>query len=371
MSQNRTTPHVPLGMPPLDFSGRATSFFEFWPLWLVYVPVVIWWLLLSVRYRSLTLPLIANPGVPLSGMVGVGKSAVLELAGEQAREWILPWSIYRVTAEQHQIQVENVARQLQLAGLSLPVVGKPDIGCRGAGVKLLQDEDQLLHYLQAFPAGGSIQFQQLSRFAAEAGVFYVRYPGSESGEVTSLTLKYTPYVVGDGRSTLADLIAADPRAGQLQHLYAGRHRQFWQCVIPKDQPYRLVFSASHCRGAVFRDGKDYIMPGLVNTLDQIFNDIPGYYYGRLDIKFQDMKSLSAGEAFEIIEINGASSESINIWDSQTSLDKAVKTLLQQYSTLFRLGNANRKLGHKTPGLMALHRGWKIESRLVKCYPEND
>ena len=63
----------------------------------MYLPVVILWLLLALRYRSLSLPLLANPGIPLSGMVGVPKSAVFDLAGEEARKWILPWLEYQVS----------------------------------------------------------------------------------------------------------------------------------------------------------------------------------------------------------------------------------------------------------------------------------
>ena len=337
----------------------------------MYIPVVIQSLLMAVRYRSLTLPLIANPAVPLSGMVGVAKSAVFDAAGEHARKSILPWTIYRVTADSAQMQLDNLFAQLQAQGLGLPVVGKPNIGCRGAGVKLLQSREEVANYLDEFPVDGEIQFQQLSQWDAEAGVFYVRHPGSARGEVTSLTLKYTPYVVGDGESTLAQLVAADPRAGQLGHLYAERHNADWQRTIPANEPYRLVFSASHCRGAVFRDGQEYIDARLVAALDRIFEDIPGFHYGRLDIKFRDLESLQAGTGFEIIEINGASSESINIWDRNARLGQAIKTLLQQYSTLFKLGAANRELGHKTPGLIALLKAWRHESRLVKQYPKND
>lgn len=358
-------------MPPLDLSGRTTSYFEFWPMWLMYVPVVLQWLLLSVRYRSLSLPLIASPAVPLSGMVGVAKSAVFDAAGEQARQWILPWIVYQLNADPIDLQLQQIEQLLTDTNIAYPVVGKPNIGCRGAGVKLLQDRAELGDYLESFPEGASVQFQKLSNWDAEAGVFYVRYPQSESGEITSLTLKYTPYVVGDGVSTLGELVAADPRAGQLQHLYADRHDAEWEKVIPRDKPYRLVFSASHCRGAVFRDGNHYIDKRLLQSLDRIFDDIPGYHYGRLDIKFRDPESLRAGRDFEIIEINGASSESIHIWDRDASLGAAIKTLLQQYSTLFKLGAANRKLGHKTPGLMALIKAWQYESQLVKQYPDND
>lgn len=364
-------PYVPPGMPPLDLSGRITSFFEFWPMWVLYIPVVLQWALLSLRYRSLSLPLIANPAIPLSGMVGVAKSAVFEVAGAKARRWILPWQLYQVTDAEVEQQCLVVKRQLREAGLGFPIVAKPDIGCRGAGVKLLQDEVELVGYISSFPVGGCIQFQQLSEWDAEAGVFYVRYPDEPRGKVTSLTLKYTPYVVGDGERTLGELIAADPRAGKLLHLYRSRHAANWDRVIPAAEPFRLVFSASHCRGAIFREANDLINPKLSQSLDKIFDDIPDFYYGRLDLKFKDVASLQQGSDFVIIEINGASSESINIWDRNAGFWEAIKTLLQQYSTLFKLGHENRKRGHKTPGLLALIKAWRYETKLVKQYPHDD
>jgi len=45
--------------------------------------------------------------------------------------------------------------------------------------------------------------------------------------------------------------------------------------------------------------------------------------------------------------------------------------LQQYGTLFKLGHANRRQGHKPPGIMALYKAWRHEKELVRQYPEND
>ncbi|MCH2355545.1 MAG: hypothetical protein MK319_02550 [Pseudomonadales bacterium] len=368
---NTGRPHVSPGMPPLDSNGRATTFFEFWPTWLMYLPVVVQWLLLSVWHRSLSLPLIANPAIPLSGMVGVAKSAVFDVAGADARRWILPWTLHQITDELVEVQCQSVMAALASAGLGLPIVGKPEIGCRGVGVKLLQFEHQLKAYLASFPAGGWIQFQQLSEWDAEAGVFYVREPDASRGEVTSLTLKYIPYVVGDGCRTLGELVAAEPRAGELLHLYRNRHGDKWQSVIAAGEPYRLIFAASHSRGAVFRDANRLITTELSQALDRIFDDIPGFYYGRLDVKFKDLDSLLAGKDFVIIEINGASSESIGIWDRNAGFWAAILTLLRQYNTLFKLGRANRRRGHKSPGLLALLKAWRFENQLVKQYPEND
>lgn len=363
--------HVPAGMPQLDISGSTTSRFEFWPLWVMYLPVALQWLWLGLRYRNLMLPLIANPAIPLSGMVGVPKSCVFNVAGELARRYILPWAEYRVGLAPVARQCENVLLVLERSGLGLPVVGKPSIGCRGAGVRLLKSEAELAAYLGGFPPGATILFQQLAGWEAEAGVFYVRHPEEERGRVTSLTLKYTPYVVGDGVATLAELVAADPRAGKLAHLYRERHAASWNSVIAAGLPYRLVFSASHCRGAVFRDGSRYITAALSQELDRIFDDIPGFHYGRLDVKFRDLESLMAGRDFVIMEINGASSESIHIWDRDATLPAALSTLTEQYKTLFHLGDANRRRGHAAPPLSALWRAWRHEAELVARYPRND
>ena len=396
-------PYVPDGMPPLDLGGRAVSFFEFWPTWLMYIPVAIQCCWLGLRHGSISLPLVSNPAVPLSGMVGVPKSAILKLAGPGASKSILPWTVINnstghpsqnstghppeitdnstgnstgiSTGHPPEITEKSILTQavsaMNRVGLEFPIVGKPDIGCRGAGVKLLRNRAALASYLEQFPQGAPIVLQRLSDFEAEAGVFYVRDPDTEKGRITSLTLKYTPYVVGDGVHSLAELVAADPRAGGLARLYQARNAGHWNQVIPEGRPHRLVFSASHCRGAVFRDGGHLITPELTAALDEIFDDIPGFYYGRLDVKFRDVESLRAGRELQIVEINGASSESIHIWDRQTGLLDAVRTLLQQYRTLFTLGLANRKRGSRPPGLWPLYQAWRNELQLVKRYPAND
>lgn len=370
-THSENTAYVPDGMPALDLSGRQYSFFEFWPSWLMYIPVGALWLLLALRYRSLSLPLIANPAVSLSGMVGVPKSAILKLAGEEANKSILPWIVFEAGNDAPAAQCERVEAAMTAAGLNYPVVGKPDIGCRGAGVKLLRDSDALKACLEQFPAGAPVMLQRLSGWEPEAGIFYVRDPVDEKGSITSLTLKYTPYVVGDGVRTLGELTAADPRAGGLLHLYEQRNVKHWNEVIPAGEPFRLVFSASHCRGAVFRDGGNLITSELTRAMDRIFDDMPGFYYGRLDVKFRDVERLRAGRDLQIVEINGASSESIHIWDRRTGLETAIKTLLQQYRTLFKLGYAHQNRGCKPPGLWPLFKAWRYESKLVKQYPAND
>lgn len=372
MSQNQTTrpPFVSPGMPPLKL-GKTRSFFEFWPSWLMYLPVALQWLLLSIRYRSLTLPLIANPELPLSGMVGVPKSLLLDQASGEVKEAILDWFIVTKSEQPLNLQATETLEKCAERNITFPFVCKPDIGCRGNGVRLVENRDQLLKALAYYPVGAGMMIQRLADFEAEAGVFYVREPGERKGKIISLALKYTPYVVGDGNSTLEQLIENDVRASELVHLYQKRHKQNWDQVIPSGQPYRLVFSASHSKGAIFKDASHLITTELSQKISKLMEELPEFYYGRLDIKFNSVEQLKAGESMQIVEINTASSEPLHIWDSNTAFLPAVRSLLFQYRKLFEIGHANRAKGYKPPPVGDLYRHWRLEQKLSRQYPETD
>jgi len=166
-------------------------------------------------------------------------------------------------------------------------------------------------------------------------------------------------------------VRRDERAGKLLHLYASRNQADWNRVLKNGEQHRLLFSASHCRGAVFEDACQLITPALNSAINAIMLDLPEFYYGRLDVKFRDIASLQQGQHLEIVEINGASSESIQIWDRHARLGDAIRTLMWQYRTLFQIGDYQRRQGHRTPGITALIRHWLMERRLTRQYPETD
>ena len=356
------------GMPELQLNSNPLSFFEFWPSWLIYTPVVFQWLMLSAKYRSLSLPLIANPAIPLSGMVGESKAAIFAKATGEAKTRIAPWVLLSV---QRDIGITLFkARQLiQEAAINYPLVAKPDIGCRGAGVRVINDRCELKRYIQNYPEKSGIILQQLIAYQPEAGLFYIRHPGNTQGEIISITLKYAPYVIGNGIDTLEQLIKKDARAGRLSHLYTTRHRQSLDKILPKGKPFRLLFEGSHSCGSIFKDGRQYITPELTHALDNVCDGMPGYCYGRIDVRFKNIESLMAGKHFIIQEINGASSEAAHIWDGKSTLKELYRVLFYQYSTLFKLGAANRQRGFKTPGLIKLFKAWRREKKLVGFYPK--
>ncbi|MCW7554869.1 ATP-grasp domain-containing protein [Endozoicomonas gorgoniicola] len=358
------------GMPELEKRERPISFFEFWPGFVIYIPVILQALWLAVRYRGFTLPLNSNPGIHLSGMVGESKNDIFSMAKGKAREKIPDWCVLSEWASPEDAEFQ--ARQrMQSVGLSYPLVAKPDIGCRGAGVRIVRSARELKDYIAAFPREGKVILQQLVPYEAEAGIFYIRQPGEKKGRIFSITLKYPPYVIGNGKDTLRQLIQNDERAGQLTPLYFKRHYQLLEQVLPEGQPFRLTFAGSHSRGCIFRDGREFITPALEAAFDEVANGLPEYYYGRIDIRFRDINSLMNGENYYILEINGASSEAAHIWDSRSTLKEVYRVLFYQYRTLFQLGWVNRHRGFRPPSLKQLLHAWKHERKLVRRYPDTE
>lgn len=374
MSAVLQKPHE--GMPPFDQSGAPLSFFEFWPMWAFYPPVFLYALWLMVRYQGILLPTVANPSFPGGGFFGESKAQILDLAVAHAPQWVAPFvTLDRPPLDNHADALDALTQQalntLHSAGLALPVVAKPDLGCRGAGVKLVRTADALKSYLQAFPAGARLLLQRYVAFEGEAGIFYTRQPGQTQGHIISITLKYFPYVYGDGHSTLRELILNDPRAGKLSHLYLKRHVQRLDTVPAQGEAIRLAFAGSHSRGAIFRNGTALVTPAMQARFDDISKRLPEFYFGRYDIRFADFAQVQAGHGFTIVEVNGAGAESTHIWDRSTTLLKAWADLMKQYRLLFQIGRANYDRGYK-PLTLAQFRQWhKREKALTPLYPATD
>lgn len=379
--QTANLPHH--GMPPLDQDGEPLSFFEFWPMWAFYPPVALYAGWLMLRYGGILLPTVANPSFPGGGFFGESKAEILSLLVQNTPEWVAPFvtvdrqalpdAASQPAAHASALDALTASAEQALAQhkLALPVVAKPDLGCRGAGVKLIRTREGLRAYLGAFPVGARLLLQQFVPFEGEAGVFYCRHPSEARGRIISITLKYFPYVHGDGQRTLRELILADPRAGKLPHLYLHRHAARLDTVPPQGEAIRLAFAGSHSRGAIFRNGTHLVTPEMEACFDAIAKRLPEFYFGRFDIRFEHFTDVQAGRGFTMVEANGAGAESTHIWDRKTGIFSAWADLMRQYRLLFQIGRANRNRGFKPLSLAEFRRWHRREKELTPLYPATD
>ncbi len=343
---------------------RVLSPFEFWPGWLFYAPVAAQWIWLGLRYGDMSLPTAANPSIETGGLCGESKSAILDLAGPQARDWIAPYAGFDAG-------IDDPVRVAEEAALGWPAVLKPDIGCNGAGVRFVADAGALCAVVATFPHGTRLLLQRYVPDTGEAGLFYIRHPHETAGRLTSLTLKLQPSVAGDGRSTVEALVRADPRAGQVPHLYLPRLADRLAEVPAAGEIVPLVFTGNHCKGSIFLNGADRITPALTRQVDAIARDIPGFHFGRIDVRFGSEAALRLGQGFTIIEVNGAGSEATHIWDARCTLREAYAAQFAHYRAAWEIGRANRARGVKPSGIRTVYEKWRLQLRLMASYPTND
>lgn len=359
---------------------RPVSFFEFWPPVVFYAPVAVHWCWLALRFRGLLLPSIANPSIYSGGLIGESKKQILDLVGSSQRRWVARYLTIEIAGGREE-SISAVKEKMKLAELDYPVVAKPDVGQRGAGVWPLFGDQDLGDYLDGFPPGHALMVQELVGFDGrvdpassstdfkEAGVMYWRLPGEESGSIPSITVKRFPEVVGDGERTIAKLIDDDPRARHLARVYRERLRAQLELVPAEGERVPLVFAGNHCQGVINKNGNDFLTPELQDRIDAIARSMPGFYFGRFDIRFNDFDEFLGGEGFKIVEVNGASGEATHIWDASTTLGEAYGTLREQFHALFTIGVENRRRGHKPMRLVTFLGAFFKYHRVARIYPK--
>jgi hypothetical protein len=243
--------------------------------------------------------------------------------------------------------------QASRRGWSLPLILKPDVGQRGTGVRRIDTWEVASAYLQEVRAAVIAQPYHSGPF--EAGVFYYRLPHWSRGRILSITDKVFPEVVGDGESTLEMLILRHPRARLQADIFLRRHAHVSNSVPASGQRVRLVVAGNHAQGTTFRDGAHLMTPELEARIDAIARLTSGFFIGRFDLRYSSVEAFKAGTDLAIVELNGATAESTNIYDPSTSIWSAYATLCKQWRLVFSIGASNLRLGQPRTSLRRLTR----------------
>lgn len=348
---------------------------EFWPPWLFYLPVSARYAQLALRYRGLTLPSAANPGIATGGLVGESKFLTLRDLWRTSPEFTA--EAWHLPAPTHPCEAANGrAARLELLrslcsehAIAFPFILKPDIGQRGVGVKKIQSFTEADDYLRQTSAALVVQRYVPGPF--EVGVFYYRFPQEPRGHIFAVTEKIFPSLTGDGRHTVEELIHADPRARFVAERYLARFAARRREVLAKDETLRLVEAGNHAQGCIFQDGSHLLTPALTERLDAISRGVPGFFIGRYDLRYASETDLRAGRNFHILELNGAAAEATSIYDARTPLVAAYRTLFRQWELVFAIGAANRDRGARSNTVSELWHAWRDTTRLISSYPLAD
>ena len=348
--------------------GRRIGTLEKLPKWLNLVPMVAQWAWLSLIHGSATLPSAANPRITCGGLAGEGKLEYFDLMGTVAKRMTAPYIFVDNQGEQ---SCAEALGKMRAAGLSFPVIAKPNIGWCGFGVRRISDSADLSRYCSGFPYGERIILQHFVTFEGEAGIYYMRDPGAARGHITGILLRSFPRVVGDGLRTIAQLIGDDARLRRL-----GRDGLSEPCCdvlrIPAPGEMVRVSTIGSTRvGGLYTNATAMVTEEMTGAIDAIARDMPDFHVGRFDVRYESMGLLRAGKGFSIIEVNGAGSEAVHAWDPALSLRQAYAIVFEKQRRVFEIGAAMRRRGHQPVSFAELARYYIRQQRLIKRYPPSN
>jgi len=298
-----------------------------------YIPNLPYAFYLAFKAKHLAFFSAANPCIKSSGNGTESKYETIMLVPEKYR----PKSLL----VKPNTNFENVLVDIQKQKITFPLIAKPDIGFRGLLVKKIDSETELKSYLQKYPIDTIVQ--EFLNYENECGVFYHRNPESETGKITSLTLKRFLSVIGNGKDTLKELILKDNRAKLYLDLFSEIHKKTLDNIPKKNETVKLTAIGNHSKGTQFINGNHLISDTLVKTFDKLNKAIPGWFYGRIDLKYNSFSSLEKGLDFKILEINGILAEPTHIYDSENyTYFKALKSIRTHWRNVYEIATTNNK-----------------------------
>ncbi len=253
--------------------------------------------------------------------------------------------------------LDEILKTIESSRIKYPLIAKPDIGLRGSGVKKIDTLVDLKRYAEK--ANFDYVIQDLIPFEKEVGIFYVRYPHEKTGKITGIVSKEFLIIIGDGIATIEQLIKKNPRYELQMKVLQQEYGKKLLEVLPKGEKLNLVPYGNHARGAKFIDGSHWVTPKLTETINEMCLQIPGFYFGRLDVMYTTFDDLEKGENFAIVELNGAASEPTHIYDPKHSLFFAWKELARHITYMYEISVEN----HKTGSPYLLHKEGMKEYRL--------
>jgi membrane protein DedA with SNARE-associated domain len=257
------------------------------PLGLFYLPLMLAWIGFAVRYRSLTLPTVANPCRTTGGLWGESKSDYLLDVAASERRWIADFVTVTRSSGSRTLyaDLDRAREALCAAGLVFPLMAKPDVGRQR--IRRVADVAELREYLGHFQAGEKLMLQRFVPYAGKAAVLYARLPGAPRGRLLALTLR------ADG------------------------------CC---------------------RDGRRHITPKLEARLDAVARGMREFHYGRFELRFASIDALERGEDFAIVDVCGVGGVLERAWNPAMPLTEIYRGLIDRQRIMFLIGEKNRARG---------------------------
>lgn len=312
---------------------------EYWPLPLASAPVVLIWLWFALRARRLFFFSIVNPVIQNGGVMGESKIDILRRLPAQ----YVPETLFVAAGT----PLGQIRREMVSAQLTYPLIAKPDIGERGFRVAKLRSEEDLTAYLDTRPP--DFLLQEYVDLPIELAVMHHRMPDTGEGRVTSICYKETMKVVGDGHSSIRQLMAADLRSRLQLPRFEKEYPVLLDTVLPAGERIEVEPIGNHCRGTCFLNYNHRIDEDIHGVFNGAASKMEGIHYGRFDLRTASWDDLRQGR-FLVLEYNGLGAEPAHIYDPAMPVWEKYRSYYRHWKIIYRIYLQQKALGHRPMGL---------------------
>jgi hypothetical protein len=161
-------------------------------------------------------------------------------------------------------------------------------------------------------------------------------------------------VVGDGKSTVAQLMSEYPRANIQLERFQKQYPELMGYTPTLGEKIELEPIGNHSRGTTFLNGNSLISEKLTQVFDDISLQLEGIYYGRYDIKCESIALMEQGEGFKILEFNGVAGEPAHVYDPTYPIWKKYRDIYQCWKVIYEISQIKRQQGIRA---MKLQEAW--------------
>ena len=321
------------------------------------------WIWFTIKSGNIWFFTAADPTLTFGGMEGEGKREMYE----QLPEGTYPKTIYINADEPIEAVKERVEKDFPY-----PFVVKPEIGMMGFMFRKISNPSQLEAYHKAM--SNEYIVQSLVEYGTEVSVMYHRFPGEERGRITGFIIKEPGFVLGDGRSSLKDLILthADEKIEKQKTLV--KFQSELNDILPIGFKKRLSDASNRSQGGLMHDQSHLIDEELELMFDKLSLHAGKFYYGRYDILCNSVEDLKKGMNYSILEFNGTGAGPQH-FHTVDSFIKVVGIVVEHWKLIYLIAKKNRQLGVPTwsflKGLKHLrwaNRNLKHLEALDKAFP---
>jgi hypothetical protein len=237
--------------------------------------------------------------------------------------------------------VEEVMDTVAKANFKFPIIAKPDVGMRGLQVKKITSFEELKDYT----VKSKVDFlvQEYVAYENEVGIFYYRYPGENNGHISGIVSKELLSVTGNGILTVEELLQKDKRYILQLPVLRKTYKDQMQRVLDEGENFLMVPYGNHARGAKFIDISNNIDERLINTIDQICLKISGFYFGRLDIRYNSWSELKGEKNFLLSNLMAPAANQRIYMNPGHSLFFAWKEIIRHWIILLKISMHNHTL----------------------------